>query len=65
MSNAKFIYQCCDCGKQYESTPELYLCPSCSAANNPTTPPKGVFKTVYDYKSLSKSLDAKSLTASN
>jgi len=65
MSNAKFIYQCCDCGKQYESTPELYLCPSCSAVNNPTTPPKGVFKTVYDYKSLSKSLNAKSLTVSN
>ncbi|HPV57510.1 MAG TPA: pyridoxal-phosphate dependent enzyme, partial [Tenuifilaceae bacterium] len=61
MSNAKFIYQCCDCGKQYESSPELYLCPTCSAANNPTTPPKGVFKTVYDYKSI----NPKTLTASN
>ena len=61
MSNAKFIYQCCDCGKQFESSPELYLCPSCSASNNPTTPPKGVFKTVYDYKSI----NTKTLAASN
>ncbi len=61
MSNAKFIYQCCDCGKQYESSPELYLCPTCSAENNPTTPPKGVFKTVYDYKSI----NTKTLAALN
>ncbi len=61
MSNTKFIYECCDCGKQYESSPELYLCPTCSAVNNPTTPPKGVFKTVYDYKSI----NTKTLAESN
>ena len=32
----------------------LYLCPSCENTNTTKLPPKGVLKTIYDYKSLKK-----------
>lgn len=64
MSNSKFIYECCDCGKQFESSSELYLCPACNATNQPNHPSKGVLKTIYDYKSLGKKVNANSLASS-
>lgn len=45
----KFIYECIDCGKQFDSDETLYLCPSCSKENNETNPPKGVLRIVYNF----------------
>jgi threonine synthase len=54
MSPVKFIYKCTDCGKEYNTSGIMYLCPSCSEQNTKTTPPKGVLKTLYDYKKIQK-----------
>ena len=48
----KFIYRCTDCGKEYEGSETMYLCPDCSISNTTTRPPKGVLKTVYDFQKL-------------
>lgn len=45
----KFIYQCIDCGKQFDSDKTLYLCPNCSKENNDSSPPKGVLRIVYNF----------------
>lgn len=45
----KFIYECIDCGKQFDSTETLYLCPNCSKENNDSSPPKGVLRIVYNF----------------
>lgn len=50
--NDKFKYQCTDCGKEYEGSKTLYLCPECSKTNTATAPPKGVLKTIYNYQNL-------------
>lgn len=52
----KFHFQCTNCGKEYGQFDVLYLCPDCEAENTPSLPPKGVLKTVYEYKSLKASL---------
>ena len=54
MNSTKFIYKCTDCGKEYTTKDVMYLCPSCSKLNTTTTPPKGVLKTVYNYKIIQK-----------
>lgn len=51
----KFHFQCTNCGKEYGQFDVQYLCPVCEAENTPSLPPKGVLKTVYDYKSLKNS----------
>lgn len=51
----KFHFQCTNCGKEYGQYDVQYLCPVCEAENTPSLPPKGVLKTVYDYKSLKNS----------
>lgn len=51
MSN-KFIYECIDCGKQFDTKEIIYLCPQCSKENNETTPPKGVLRIVYNFSEL-------------
>lgn len=56
MESMKFKYQCTDCGKEYGTSSLMYLCPSCSAGNNPSAPPKGVLKTLYDYEEISKTI---------
>lgn len=48
----KFYYQCNDCGKTYDTDNVIYLCPECEKQNNPTIPPKGVLKTLYNYEKL-------------
>ncbi|MFC2104386.1 threonine synthase [Bacteroidota bacterium] len=45
----KFIYECIDCGKQFDSSETLYLCPNCSKENNDSSPPKGVLRIVYNF----------------
>jgi len=50
----KFIYECIDCGKQYDSSEILYLCPNCSKENNDSNPPKGVLRIVYNFFDILK-----------
>ncbi len=45
----KFIYECIDCGKQFDSNETLYLCPNCNKENNDSSPPKGVLRIVYNF----------------
>ena len=45
----KFIYECIDCKKQYDSEKIIYLCPSCSKENNYLYPPKGVLRIDYNF----------------
>jgi threonine synthase len=52
MSRTKFIYQCTDCGMEYNIYDTMYLCPFCSKQNSPENPPKGVLKTLYDYHKI-------------
>jgi len=54
--NSKFIYRCTDCGKEYDGSQTMYLCPDCSAKNEADKPPLGVLKTIYDYKELKESV---------
>jgi threonine synthase len=56
MTRSKFIYRCTDCGKEYDTTAPFYLCPACSATNAPEAPPRGVLKTIYDYKMIRESV---------
>jgi len=52
--NAKFIYECSDCGRQIEAGDIIYLCPECSAKQLPDQPPLGILKVIYDYSALSE-----------
>jgi len=52
MKNNKFHYKCNDCGAHYQPDEVKYLCPVCAAKNTLSQPPKGVLKTVYNYKKL-------------
>lgn len=52
MNIGKFIYKCTDCGKEYSTGDTIYLCPFCSKHNTPTSPPRGVLKTLYDYHKI-------------
>jgi len=45
----KFNYECIDCGKQFDPTETLYLCPNCSKENIDSSPPKGVLRIVYNF----------------
>jgi threonine synthase len=51
---SKFTYQCSDCGKLIPAGEIIYLCPDCSAKQQPDQPPLGVLKVIYDYKTLSE-----------
>jgi threonine synthase len=53
----EFHYSCVDCGKEFNPSKNRYLCDECSKYSKPGTPPKGVLKTVYNYKSINKSFD--------
>lgn len=52
MIHQKFTYECNDCGTQYLPGEVDYLCPACSSKNHENHPPKGVLKTIYNYRSL-------------
>jgi threonine synthase len=48
----KFFYECIDCGKTFDSSDIIYLCNECSQQNNSLKPPKGVLKTIFNYKEI-------------
>lgn len=50
----KFHFQCINCGKTYLPDEVKYLCPECEKENSPKLPPKGVLKTIYNYKNIKK-----------
>ncbi len=52
MLKTKFKYRCTDCGREYDASGMVYLCPSCSAVPAPDLPPRGVLKTIYDYEAI-------------
>ncbi|MDO9548954.1 MAG: threonine synthase [Candidatus Marinimicrobia bacterium] len=43
-----FQYQCSQCGKEFDITPELMLCPKCSQIQKPDEPLRGVLEVVID-----------------
>ncbi len=49
---SKYILQCCNCNKTYESREIEYLCPVCELENSNNLPPKGVLKTIYNYDKI-------------
>lgn len=51
---SKYHYQCVNCGATYDGQLTMYLCPACETHNIQGLPPKGVLKTIYDYKALRK-----------
>ncbi len=61
---SKFTYECSDCGKRIPAGEIIYLCPDCSAKQQPDQPPRGVLKVVYNYAVLSE-LSFKELKAKN
>jgi len=48
----KYVYECIDCGKQFNTKETIYLCPHCSKENNNSSPPKGVLRIVYNFSEL-------------
>jgi threonine synthase len=48
----KFHYVCVDCGAEYPGEKVIYLCPACQKGNLPGQPPKGVLKTIYNYRQI-------------
>ena len=54
MSSSKFMYKCTDCGKEYDSTDTIYLCPVCCVTKYISNPSRGVLKTLYDYHKIKK-----------
>jgi threonine synthase len=56
MRPEKFIYNCTDCGNEYNSSETIYLCPICYKQNTLISPPKGVLKTLYNYKKIQKNI---------
>ncbi|MCK4359901.1 MAG: threonine synthase [Candidatus Cloacimonetes bacterium] len=50
--NNKYYFECVNCCKKYSSNEVTYLCPECEKDNDKKIPPKGVLKTLYDYKKI-------------
>ncbi|MBL7149821.1 MAG: threonine synthase [Candidatus Cloacimonetes bacterium] len=53
--NDKYYFECTTCGKEYSPDEVTYLCPACEKENDGTQPPKGVLKTLYDYRKIKTS----------
>jgi len=51
----KFIFQCVNCGTEYNPDEVTYLCPKCEIESKSNEPPKGVLKTVYNYIKIKSS----------
>ena len=59
-----FYFECVNCKSQFEHSSIRYLCPDCASSNTASAPPKGVLKTIYDYRGLSERIfDVQSLAA--
>ena len=52
MMTDKFHYKCVDCGAEYPGDKVIYLCPACQPGNLAGQPPKGVLKTIYNYRQI-------------
>jgi threonine synthase len=57
----KFHYVCVDCLAEYPGDNVIYLCPKCQAGNLDGKPPKGVLKTVYNYRQIREWYPAETL----
>ena len=57
----KFYFECITCGRKYSSEEAIYLCPECEKDNDKRIPPKGVLKTLYDYKKIKNNYKRKNL----
>lgn len=51
-NKSKYHFECVDCGNTYRDDEVTYLCHVCESTNTPDLPPKGVLKTIYNYKEL-------------
>ncbi|HSV88517.1 MAG TPA: threonine synthase [Bacteroidales bacterium] len=50
----KFVYECVNCGRQYNDSEIIYLCPVCKASQVEGQPPAGILRVLYDYGHISK-----------
>ncbi len=48
----KYYFECTNCGTRYSHSEVTYLCPKCEEENDNKLPPKGVLKTLYNYKNI-------------
>jgi len=44
----EFKYQCSECGREYEITPDRMLCPECSKLQEPDRPLRGILEVAFD-----------------
>jgi len=44
----KFKYQCSECGREYNITPNIMVCPECSKMQEPDKPLRGILEVVFD-----------------
>jgi threonine synthase len=54
-----FRYRCSLCGKEYDPSPEILVCPSCQANQDPKEPLRGVLEVQWDYPALRKRIDSR------
>jgi len=50
----RFVYQCSNCGKQYQRDEVRYLCPLCARDYRPGMPLVGVLSAQFDYGAIRK-----------
>ena len=44
----KYFYLCSECGKEFDITPELIVCPVCSEKQRPDEPLRGVLEVGFE-----------------
>lgn len=49
-----YLFECIDCQKHFLPNEVEYLCPACSAGQQPMEPLRGLLRCVYDYAALAK-----------
>ncbi|MCG2716912.1 MAG: pyridoxal-phosphate dependent enzyme, partial [Candidatus Marinimicrobia bacterium] len=50
----KFTYQCSECGREYNITPDIMVCPECSKIQEPDKPLRGILEVVLNGKTDKK-----------
>ena len=48
LQNMKFFYQCSECGKEFDITPELMVCPVCSGEQQTDEPLRGILEVGFE-----------------
>lgn len=56
---ALFRYRCSLCGKEYDPSPELLVCPLCQATQDPKEPLRGVLEVQWNYPGLKERIDSR------